>query len=358
MRSRVLLRLLLTGVLFACGRSAPPPAPLTPPEPGLGRFESFSGERAWADLEAFSVIGSRVSGSRGARSARQYIRSQLATVGVDGEKLTTRVELEGLDPLELTHIEATIPGASPQLFVLVAPYDSSRFEGVAFIGANDGASGSALLLEFARILSDQPLPYTARLLFLDGEGRLGRGGPEVEDRRGLGSRSVAERMQEAGVLDEIRLLVAFNRLCDADLRIARDLGSHRIHREEFWRAAARLGRTDAFRFGDPFESPMSSHVAFRELGVRPTVAIEDTVFGGEAPPGIYANTAQDDLAHCSPESLEDAGVVSLAAIETIGDRLAKIDRFARSPLTELEPPAGGADSSGGAGESSPLASPR
>ena len=358
MHSRVFLRLLLAGALFACGRSAPPPAPLTPPEPGLGRFESFSGERAWADLEAFSAIGSRVSGSRGARSARQYIRSQLATVGVDGEKVTTRVELEGLEPLRLTHVEVTIPGASPQLFVLVAPYDSSRFEGVAFIGTNDGASGAALLLEFARVLSDQPLPYTTRLLFLDGEGRLGRGGPEFEDQRGFGSRSVAERMQEEGVLDEVRLLVAFNRVCDADLRIARDLGSHRIYREEFWKTAAQLGRTDAFRTGDAFESPLSSHVAFREVGVRPTVAIEDTAFGGEAPPGIYADTEQDNLEHCSPESLESVGVVSLAAIETIGDRLAKIDRFARSPLTELEPPAVDADSSGGAGGSSPPASPR
>lgn len=351
MRSRHFLPLLLAGAVFACGRSAPPPAPLTPPAPGLGRFESFSGERAWADLEAFGAIGSRVSGSRGARMARQYLRSQLATVGLEGEKVTTSVELEGLETLHLTHIEATIAGASPQLFVLVAPYDSSRFEGVAFIGMNDGASGASLLLEFARILADEPLPYTTRLVFLDGEGRLGRGGPDLEDRRGFGSRSFAERMREEGVLDQIRLLVTFNRVCDADLRIARDLGSHRIYREEFWRVAARLGHTDAFRPGDAFESLLSSHVAFRELGVRPTVAIEDTVFGGEAPPGIYADTEQDDLEHCSRESLESVGVVSLAAIETIGDRLAKIDRFARSPLIELEP-AAGADAPG----SSPPAS--
>jgi hypothetical protein len=358
MRSRAFLPLLLAVALSACGRSAPPPAPLTPPAPGLGRFESFSGQRAWADLEALSAIGSRVSGSRGMRMARQYIRSELATVGLDGEKLTTRVELEGLEPLELTHVEVTIPGASPQFFVLVAPYDSSRFEDIAFVGINDGASGAALLLEFARVLSDEPLPYTTRLVFLDGEGRLGRGGPELEDRRGFGSSSVAEHMQEKGALDEIRLLVAFNRVCDADLRIARDLGSHRIYREEFWKTAARLGHTDAFRPGDAFESPLSSHIPFRDLGVRPSVAIEDTAFGGEDPPGIYADTEQDDLEHCSLESLESVGVVSLAAIEIIGDRLAKIDRFARAPLTELAQPAADAGASGDASGSRPLASPR
>ena len=326
------------------------------PKPGLGRFERFSTERAWTDLQAFAAIGARRSGSSGARAARQYIRSELAAVGVDGEKLTTRVELEGLDPLRLTHVVATIPGASAQLFVLVAPYDSSRIDDVDFIGVNDGASGAALLLEFARILADQPLPYATRLIFLDGEGRLGRGGAEFEDRRRLGGAAVAERMREDGELDAIRLLVAFNRVCDADLRIARDLGSHRIHREEFWRTAVRMGRTDAFRPSDAFESPLSSHVAFRELGVRPTVAIEDTVFGGESPPGIYADTAEDDLEHCSRESLESVGVVSLAAIETIADRLAKIDRFARSPLSEIESPAVGAASEGAADPTGPAAS--
>jgi len=84
--------------------------------------------------------------------------------------------------------------------------------------------------------------------------------------------------------------------------------------------------------------------------VRPVLAIEDTAFGGEDPPGIYADTEDDDLAHCAPESLGVVGAVSLAALETIGDRLAKIDRFARSPLTEVEGSAPGEETEDAAAE--------
>ena len=116
------------------------------------------------------------------------------------------------------------------------------------------------------------------------------------------------------------------------------------------RAAGRLGYTDAFPLDQPFESLLASHVAFRERGVRPVLAIEDTAFGGEDPPGIYADTEDDDLAHCAPESLGIVGAVSLAALETIGDRLAKIDRFARSPLTEVEGSAPGEETEDAAAE--------
>ena len=59
-------------------------------------------------------------------------------------------------------------------------------------------------------------------------------------------------------------------------------------------------------------------------------------FGGEEPPGLYAGTEDDDLEHCSAESLDAVGRVSLEALGTISQRLAKIDRFADSPLADSE----------------------
>ena len=72
-------------------------------------------------------------------------------------------------------------------------------------------------------------------------------------------------------------------------------------------------------------------------GVRASVALVDTRYGGDEPPGAYAETAEDVPAHCAPESLESVGIVALEALGTIGRRLEKIDRFARSPLAEVEP---------------------
>jgi Peptidase family M28 len=336
MRLHLYCLLPLAVAAAACGVASPPPAPLQPPDLARARFEAFSASRAWADLEALREIGPRVAGTRGARAARDYLRKALEAAGAKPEEVVTRVELEGLPPFDLTHVVAELPGDSPQRFVLVAPYDSSRIDGIAYAGVNDGASGAALVLELARVFAAHPLPYTTQVIFLDGEGRLGRGGPALADRRELGSRALAAQMDEAGALAGIRLLVSFNRVCDADLHIARDLGSHRIYREEFWKAASRLGYTKAFRPGDTFQSLMASHVAFRDRGVRASLAIEDTALGGDEPSGVYDDSAEDDLGHCSIESLKTVGLVSLAALDRIADRLVKIDRFARSPLLPAE----------------------
>jgi glutaminyl-peptide cyclotransferase len=323
---------------LACGGSASPsPAPLEAPGAPPPPSEAFSADRAWSDLEALTEIGPRAAGSDGAARARAYLVDQLSRLDLEVREIETRDELgEEHEPVELVHVVATIEGRSPGLFLLVTPYDSAHFDEFPFVGANDGASGAALLLELARVLSQRDLPFTTRIVFLEGEGRLGRGGPVIAESRWLGSRALARLMEESDELDRIRLLVAFSKVCDADLHIVRDLGSHRMHREEFWKAARRQGREEAFSREEGFESPAASHVAFRDRGVRPVVAIVDTSFGGDDPPGIYAGSEEDTIEHCAPASLETVGIVSLDAIDAIGARLAKIERFSRSPTADLE----------------------
>ena len=324
---------------LACESSPEPaaaPAPVeepavAPPPP----LDVFSAERVWGDLEALVGIGPRVSGSEGSTQARSYLTGELVALGLQVDEVETTRSIEGLPDETLRHLRASLPGASPRRLVLAAPYDSSHFADFTFVGANDGASGAALLLELARVLSTRSLPYTTDLLFFDGEGRA----PVAEGTEGVGerwhgSRGVAAAMRASGELDQVRLLVAFHQVCDADLAIARDLASHRMHREEFFKAARRLSRAPAFPRGDGFESPEASHHAFRDQGLRSVVAITDTRFGGLEVPGVYAETAEDTLAHCAQESLEAVGVVSLEALETIGQRLAKIDRFTHAPLAE------------------------
>ena len=330
--ARALLTTLLAGDLFACG-SAPPVAP----DSALATTSAsgFSGQLAWVELETLAEAP-RPLGSDGAEAARSHIAARLAAAGIAVETLGTTVESQGFGPLALTHLVAILPGGSADRIVLAAPYDSGQYDGFAFVGANDGASGAALLLEVARVLAGRVLPYSMELVWIEGEGRLGRGEGDERELRWLGSRGLAERWAESGHLDGIRLFVVFNRVCDADLRIARDLGSHREHREAFWKAARRLGYTDAFQPNRGYESLSSSHLAFRERGVRPVVAIEDSAFGGDEAPGLYAGNEGDVAVHCSPESLGAVGTVAIEAVETIAARLAKIDRFARTPFVQPE----------------------
>lgn len=332
MRARLLTVPVLLALGLAC-QSSPPPAGRVQAQPA-DRSAAFDAQRAWEHLSALAEIGPRVMGTEGVRRAGDYILGELAKLGLEviEQEITVRRGEQDEEPIALRNLAAKIPGRSADIFLLVAPYDTRRYESFRFLGINDGGSGAALLLEIARVLAADPLPYTTWLVFLDGEAPLAPDSVSVASPSNFGSRALAEQLQKEKVLAGIRLALVLNRVCDADLRVARDLLSHRIYREEFWRAAARLGRTDAFPRGGSFESPVASHHALAAVGLRRVVALVDASFGGDEPPGLYAGTEDDDLEHCSADSLDAVGKVALEALDKISQRLAKIDRFAESPL--------------------------
>lgn len=333
--------LVAAALVLACETAQAPTAPVPTLEPIVVPVDesAFSRERAWGHLEALTEHGPRVTGTAGAKQARDYIVSELQRMEIDilpAEAASSKISLPEGTP-EPDNVVAEIPGESGDLVVLVAPYDSRQFERFEFVGANDGASGAALLLELADVLRRRPLSYTTWLLFLDAEAPGADTDPELVPRPRLyGSRLQAARFREAGVLPRIRLLVGFNRICDPDLAITRDLGSHRLYREDFWNAAASSGHDDVFRPGQPFETVVSSHLPFYTAGARRVVFISDSAFGGDESPGLFAESEDDDLEHCSAESLQVVGEVTLQALRTITHRLAKIDRFSTSPLANVE----------------------
>jgi hypothetical protein len=231
-----------------------------------------------------------------------------------------------------------IPGDSPQIFVLAAPYDTRRFESFRFVGANDGASGPALLLELARVIQANPLHYTTWIVFLDGEALRPPGAAADTEPAHAGSVGLAHELLSEPGAPTLRLVVTFQQVGDADLHIARDLRSNRLYREEFWFAAARLRRKDAFRPEDPFESPPGSHEAFLAQGFRGVVLITDPAYGGSEPPGAFANSEDDTVERCSPQSLASVGAVTIEALDRISERLAKIDRFVKQPTPPAPAP--------------------
>src|SRR5688572_4693287 len=149
--------------LIACGSPPPEPEPVEVEHPG-----EFSGAIAWSELEELAGAP-RALGSDGAAAARDLITTQLGASGITVQTLSTTVESKGFGPLALTHLVAVLSGASPDRIVLVAPYDSGSYDDHAFIGANDGASGAAVLLEMARVLAGRERPYTVELVWLEGE---------------------------------------------------------------------------------------------------------------------------------------------------------------------------------------------
>ena len=69
----------------------------------------------------------------------------------------------------MVNLIATIPGVRPERIAIASHYDTKLFKNSRFVGASDGASSTAALLELARVLKGRRNLYTMELQFLDGE---------------------------------------------------------------------------------------------------------------------------------------------------------------------------------------------
>ena len=319
--------LALAALLAACGGSQPgSPQPEVETELPPDRFSS---RRVLGDLEMLLAFQADGASEESLSAARRRIRGALEDARIAVDTVRTLDVEDAAGTREYEHLVATLPGDASDRFVLVAPLDGVAGEAEE---AAEELSGAALLVELASVFAYRDFPYTLQFVWID-EGRGSGEGTAQTDWRG--SRSLARTWADEGRLDDIRLLVAVNRVCGTPLEIARDLGSHRNHRDQLFRTARALGRGSAFPTDRPFARVMSSHVAFQRAGVRAVVAIEG--MEPEAPAAVPGEP-EVERPLCNPTSVDTAGLVLMEGLDRVGERLAKIDRFARVPqLQEPEP---------------------
>ena len=200
--------------------------------------------------------------------------------------------------------------------MLVAPLDTAPIEGFAFAGANEGASGAAVVLELTRVLAESPLPYTLQVVFLEGD--------RLRPDKKYGSEILLAALKELERLGRLRAVIYVGSVGDRDLKIARDADSNRRLRNAVFAMAPSVGHADAFPQRVPFVRSASGHALFSDLGL-PALLINDPTFGSGDAPGLLWRTEQDTPAECSPESLEAVGDVLLGALESEMQRWARID---------------------------------
>jgi hypothetical protein len=277
------------------------------------------------------AFGPRLPGSQAAAAASDYLRGELTRLGLRVEELG-RAEAEAPARVLLARIAPAPDPASEDpggdLLVLAARYDSEPVAGHGFLGVNDGASGAALLLELARTLALDPLPYQTWLAFLEGDGHRG----EAEEARLVASERLVGFLAERGELDRVRLVVYWEQVADRDLTVSRDLHSEAVSRDTFFGAAARLGLAARFPAEGAFDPIPAGHLAFWNAGVRRAVALADVRFGGDLPPGSLWHSEEDSLAACSAESLDAVLRVSELGLRENAARLRAIDAYTRRPV--------------------------
>jgi Iap family predicted aminopeptidase len=268
-----------------------------------GRFDA---QRAFRDLRAQVRIGPRPAGSAGSRQEVRFIARRLGEAGVP--------EVRVQHPYR--NVVGHIPGEEPGVVVVGAHHDTKDIP--RFVGANDGASGVAVLLELARGLPRRPRGPSIDLVFFDAEEARDDRPFDLDGARGSSQFIRYARrggLQGSAALGEIRAMVLFDLVGDCDLEIPReeysDPGLYRLFSD-----AAQGAPASPSPFVGRAAPILDDHLPFAEAGI-PSVGLIDFEFGPGPTPGAFWHTRRDNLGHVCAPSLDTVGETALAALPRI-----------------------------------------
>jgi len=277
---------------------SPIPVPTSTPTPAVSAGK-FDGTSAFQYLQAQMAIGPRPTGSDAGRKTGDYIVAQL-------RKYDWQVE-------EQEFVYRGVPGRNiiakagdGPVALIGAHYDTRRLadndpdpslRNEPVPGANDGASGVAVLLELARVLDKGRLKYEVWLTFFDAEdnGRLD------------GWEFIAGSQEMAGRLTvRPEMVVIADMIGDRDQQLYKEQNSNPELVARIWDIAARLGYDEIFLPTAKW-SMMDDHTPFLQKGI-PAVDLIDFDYP-------YWHTTQDTADKVAPESLGRVGRVLQVLLE-------------------------------------------
>lgn len=268
---------------------------------------AFDAERAFADLKRQCEFGPRVPGTAGHRRCRDYL-SQVLKENADSFEAQEFAFRDGKRSLPMANLIARWKGTrvGARGVILAAHWDTRPSADEEsdparrrqpILGANDGASGVAILLEVARQLKRVPPDGPVWVVLFDGEDY----GPGI-DRMFLGSRHFARRLPK----EAPRVGVLLDMVGDADLRLPIEGYSFRRAREivqEVWSIARGRGYGMVF-VNELGPDVMDDHLPLLDAGVK-MIDIIDFDYP-------YWHTLADTPDKCSANSLRIVGEVVIA----------------------------------------------
>jgi glutaminyl-peptide cyclotransferase len=271
---------------------------------------AFGSARAFEHIRALVAIGPRPPASAGIQQARAYLTTQLKSLGLSPTEQPFEAQTP-LGPMKMANISVRLPGKRPERLIIGGHYDTKLFRQFRFVGASDGGSSAAMLLELARVLKDRERLLTIELVFFDGEEAT------LPDWTGTdhtyGSRHYVESAKKDGSLAGIKGMILLDMVGDRTLNIRKETRSTSWMTAVIWDAARRLGHHEAFL--DESFPVEDDHVAFLDAGV-PAVDVIDLDY---AP----WHTADDNLGAVSARSLQIVGDVIVESLPKIMARLQK-----------------------------------
>jgi glutaminyl-peptide cyclotransferase len=250
------------------------------------RVDRFDERAAWTFLRRQVALGPRPAGSSASRRLAGILRGSVP-----------RGRYQAV-PGGLRNVVATVPGRDPRRLVVVgAHYDTKDLPG--FVGANDGASGTAVVRQLARTIKPRRARPTLVFVFFDGE-EAPRHTPAAEfERYGLRGSKVA-----AGAFRRAEAAIVLDFVGDRDLSIPRERLSNRRLWSQLRAAARRAGHAAAFP-GEVQGEVIDDHVPFLRVGV-PAIDLIDFEFA------------------CWHRSCDNLSAVSARSLDTVGETMVEL----------------------------------
>jgi glutaminyl-peptide cyclotransferase len=274
-------------------------------------LDLWDGQRAMDRISDLLRFTPRSIDAPGHQQAIDYIKGEMGKTSAD-VVTTQRWTFEDAEgkPHAMTNIIARFQPANPRRVIVATHYDSivrayrdAKTPDAPMPGANNSASGVAVLLETARVLSLLPKPSLGiDMIFFDGEEgpkALGAGDPNWT---AIGSPYFAAHLRDYYPSAKPEKAVVFDMVCDRDLELKPEpssLVSAMPEVRKFWRAGVAIA-PKAFVTKSTAYPISDDHTALAAAGIPSFLVID---FEYEP----FFNTTQDTIDKCSVDSLQAVG---------------------------------------------------
>ena len=278
-----------------------------PVEP-VGPAMHVDAARAMQYTKEIIAFGPRWDGSKGMDQVRAYLQAKLKADTVEEDAFVAETSI-GKVPMR--NIIAKFPGSKDGIIVLASHYETNYWlRNINFVGANDGAATTGLLLAIADQFRGKKLEgYSVWIALLDGEESMTR--QWHSDDALWGSRHLAKKWQDDGTSKKVKAFLLADMIGDADLGVYRDENSTPWLENLALQAATRLGYQS--HFFTATTSVEDDHLPFARAGM-PVADLIDLDYGYN---NSFHHTAQDTVDKLSVESLKISGDVILETIRLI-----------------------------------------
>ncbi len=286
--------------------------------------QQFDAQRAFSHVQKQVEFGPRPSGSTQLQQTREYLITQLRSYGLDVHEQPFE-DQTARGPIRFVNIIATLPRSffssvfnqKPHTILIASHYDTKWIPNIRFVGANDSASSTGVLLEIARLIAKpQFQPSHSHIEFVLFDGEEATHNYQLSENNGPqdglhGSRyyvKQAKQKAKDNTLSEIQAIILMDMIGDRDLSIQVPSGDSNLMKRLF-DASTVLGLRDFFHYSP--QPIIDDHVPF-VLERVPTIDLIDFDYG---PHNRWWHTEEDTLDKINPQSLKVVGQTVLKILE-------------------------------------------